>query len=75
MSLLKKVNKSKFGLEGQTPISYLTQIFNQKTKNSRFTREARSSGGSTPPSVDFTLLTAENNEILLTEDSFELILE
>jgi hypothetical protein len=75
MSLLKKVNKSKFGFEGQTPISYLTQIFNQKTKNSRFTREVQSSGGSTPPSVDFTLLTTENNEILLTEDSFELILE
>lgn len=75
MSLLKKINKSRFGLEGQTPTSYLTQIFNQKTKNSRFTKEARSSGGSTPPSVDYTLLTTENNETLLTEDNFELVLE
>ena len=75
MSLLKKVNKSRFGLEGQTPTSYLTQIFNQKTKNSRFTREARSSGGSPSSPIGFTQLITENNEILLTEDNFELILE
>lgn len=74
MSLLKKLSNSWLGLKGNSPTSYTTKLFNEKTKNSNIVIESRPGRGATPTPL-YTQITTENSEVMLTEDNFELILE